>query len=142
VESKPWGRRAAALSSIRETNESEGSGSMNASEFEEFSESDSDSAISKRWSPVGTSFIQKNDSLDTLCCFERPHNPFHNVIRGQVHLEFRISSVDSLLQVFDHEKSHREACGKQCAQRNENLEPVKGLLETWRRISEAPFSPE
>jgi hypothetical protein len=115
---------------------------MNASEFEEFSGSDSDSDISGRWSTVGTSFIQINDSADTIGCFRRPHVPFHNMVRGQVHLEFRVSSVDSLLQVIDHEKIHREACGKQCAHRNENLESVRSLLETWKRSSEAGFSVE
>lgn len=137
-----WGRHPAALSAIRETDGSERSGLMNTSEFEEFSGSDSDSALSGRWSTVGTSFVQKNDSADIIGGFERPQVPFHNIIRRQVHLEFRVSSVDSLLQVFDHEKSHREACGKQCAQRNENLESVRGLLESWKRSSEAGFSAE
>jgi hypothetical protein len=130
------------LSAIRETDGLEGSGSMNTSEFEEFPGSDSDSALSGRWSTVGTSFVQANESADTIGCFELPHVPFHNTIRRQVHLEFRVSSVDGLLQVFDHEKGHREACGKQCAQRHENLESVRGLLETWKRISEAGFSAE
>jgi hypothetical protein len=130
------------LSAIRETDGLEGLGLMNTSEFEEYSGSDSDSALSGRWSTVRTSFVQTNDSVDTIGCFERPRVPFHSTIHRKVHLEFRVSSVDSLLQVFDHEKSRREACGKQCAQRHENLESARGLLETWKRSSEAGFSAE
>jgi hypothetical protein len=137
-----WGRHPAALSAIREIDGVEGSGSINTSEFEEFSGSDSDSALSGRWSTVGASFVQTNDNAGTIGCIERPHVPFHNTICREVQLDFRISSIDSLLQVFDHEKSHREACGKQCAQRHENLEPVRGLLETWKRSCEARFSAE
>jgi hypothetical protein len=139
---KCWGRHPAALSAIRETDGSEQPGSMNASEFEEFSGSDSDSALSGRWSTVGTPFVRTCNGADTIDYFEQPHVPFHDTIRRQVHLEFRVSSVDSLLQVFDHEKSHGEACGKQCAQPNENLESVRGLLESWKRSSEAEFSAE